>query len=59
VFHAVSYLLPCLPELSNNTNQRSTSYALLRHDCFSALTNIKPCCSHSDTRAHMCLKLYV
>jgi len=30
----------CLSELSKNNNQLSTSYALLRHDCYNALTNI-------------------
>jgi len=40
-FHAVSCLLGCLPELSNDNNQPSTtSYALLCHDRFIALTNI-------------------
>jgi len=38
VFHACS--LGCLPELSNDNDQLSTSYALLRHDCFNVLTNI-------------------
>jgi len=34
--HAVSFLLGCLPELSNdNIQPNTTSYALLqRHDCF-------------------------
>jgi len=27
-------------ELSNDNNQRSASYWLLRHDCFNVLTNI-------------------
>jgi len=40
VFHAVSCLLGCLPELSNDSNQPSTSYALMHHDCFNVLTNI-------------------
>jgi len=40
MFHAVSCLLVCLPELSNDNNQPSTpSYTLLRHDCFNLLTN--------------------
>jgi len=40
VFHPVSYLVGCLPELSNNNNQLSTTCALLCHDCFNVLTNI-------------------
>jgi len=40
VFHAVTCLLGCLPELTNDNNGPSTSYALLRHDCFNPLTNI-------------------
>ena len=40
VFQAVSCLLGCLSELSNDNNQPSTSYALLRHNCFIVLTNI-------------------
>jgi len=41
VFHAVSCLLGCLPELPNDDNQPSTTIdALLRHDCFNVLTNI-------------------
>jgi len=40
VLHAVSCLLGCLPELSNDTNQPRTSYALLRNDCFKVLSNI-------------------
>ena len=40
-FHAVGCLLGYLSELSNDSNQPSTtSYALLRHDCFKVLTNI-------------------
>jgi len=41
VLHGVSCLLGCLPGLSNDKNQPSTtSYALSRHDCFNVLTNI-------------------
>jgi len=40
VLHAVSCLLGCLSQLSNDKNQPSTSYALSRHDCFNVLTNI-------------------
>ena len=41
VLPAVSCLLGCLSELWNNNNQpNTTSYALLRHDCFNVLTNI-------------------
>jgi len=40
VFQAVSCLLGCLSELSNDNNQLRTSYALLRHNCFIVLTNI-------------------
>jgi len=34
---ALSCLQWCLPELSNDNNQPSTSYALLRHDCINVL----------------------
>jgi len=45
VFHAVSCLLVCLPELSvDNNSPSTTSYTLLRairwHSCFNVLTNI-------------------
>jgi len=41
VLHDVSCLLGCLPELSYDKSQLSTtSYALSRHDCFNVLTNI-------------------
>jgi len=43
MFHDVSYLPGCLPELSNDYSQpNTTSYALLRHDCFNVLTKIDP-----------------
>jgi len=55
VFHAVSSLLGCLPELSNNNNQPSTtSYALLRHDCFNVSTNIN-FVVFIPTRRHTCV----
>ena len=39
MLHAVSvrWLLGCFPELPNDKNQLSTSYALSRHDCFNAV----------------------
>jgi len=40
MLHAVSCLLECLPELSNDNDQPSTSSALLHHDYFNAPTNI-------------------
>ena len=41
VLHALSCLLGCLLELSNDNNQPSTTrHALLHHDCFNILTNI-------------------
>jgi len=42
VLHAVSCLLGCLPDLSNDNNSPSTtSHALLHHDAFNVglLTN--------------------
>jgi len=39
MLYAVICLLGCLPELSNDNNQPSTSYALLPHDCFNVLTD--------------------
>jgi len=34
-------LLGCLPDLSNDNDQPSTTrYGFLRHDCFNLLTNI-------------------
>jgi len=38
--HAVSCLLGCLPELSNDNKSNTTSYTLLHHDCFCVLANI-------------------
>jgi len=52
VFHAVSSLLRCLPELPyNNIQPNTTSYPLLRRDCFNVLTNIDLLHSfrHEDT----------
>ena len=41
VFQAVSCLLGCLPELSNDNNQLSTTrYALVPHRCCNVLTDI-------------------
>jgi len=40
VLQAVSCLPGCLPEQSNDDNQLSTSYVLLRHDCFNILAHI-------------------
>jgi len=51
-------LLGCLPELSNNDNQPSTGYALLRHDCFDVLTNIN-FVAFIPTQRHLCLELKV
>ena len=55
VFHAVSCLLGCLPELSNDNNNQpsTTSVALLRHDCFNVLTNID-LIAFILTRSHDC-----
>jgi len=58
VFHAVSSLLGCLPELSNNNNQPSTtSYALLCYDCFNVLINID-IVAFITTRRHTCVWNY-
>jgi len=54
VLHAVNCLLECLPELSNDNNQPSSSYALLRHDCFNALTNID-ITAFIPTQRHACV----
>ena len=40
MLQAVSCLPGCLPEQSNDDNQLSTSYVLLRHDCFNILAHI-------------------
>ena len=54
MFHNVSCLLGCLPELSNDENQqRKISYALSRHDYFNVLTNIELFASIL-TRTHAC-----
>jgi len=59
VFHAVSCLLVCLPELLNNNNQPSTaSYTLLHRDFFNLLTNIDLIhWIHSDTKPYLCIEL--
>jgi len=55
VLHGVSCLLGCLPELSNDKNQLSTtSYALTRHDCFNVLTNIDVF-AFIPTQTHPCV----
>jgi len=56
VFHVFIYLAyGCLPELSKNNNQLSTtSYAFLRHDCFNVLTNIDRV-AFIPTRGHTCV----
>jgi len=41
LLYAVSCLPGCLPELSNDNNQATTTrYALLHHDCFNVLAKI-------------------
>jgi len=54
VLHAVSCLLRCLPELSNDNNQPSTSYALICHDCLNVLTNVD-LTEFIPTRRHACI----
>jgi len=54
MLHAVSCLLGCLPKLSNDNNQPSTSYALLHHDCITVLTNID-LIAFIPTQRHACV----
>jgi len=56
VLHDVSCLLGCLPALSSDKNQPSTSHALSRHDCFNVLTNIDFLHSFRHERM-LCLEL--
>jgi len=53
------FMLSVLPELSNdNNNQASTtSYVLLRHDCFSLLTNIDLIAFNPTWNECYCLEL--
>jgi len=56
VFHAVSYLLGCLPKLSNINNQVSiASCAFFTSWLFWRTDQYWPCCIHSDTRVRLCL----
>jgi len=57
MLHAVSWLLECPPELSNDNNQPSTmSYALLHYDGFNVPTNTD-LVAFIPTRRHACLCL--
>jgi len=59
VLDAVSCLLGCLPELSNDNNNQpsTTTYALLHHDCFNLLTSIDLIAFITTRKECFCLEL--